>query len=854
MTLESHDQATLSAIAPLRAAGFALHWLHPRAKRPIGNDWSESPVASLDDLRRTHQSGNNLGVRLGEPSRVGGGYLLVLDMDIRVADLADEAWDAFARLFPDVDPETLPCVASGSGGESRHLYLISDKPFRSKKLAVSEGKHRHFDKTANRDVWSYDWEIELFGTDKQVAMPPSIHPETGKPYTWLREFDFDMLDLGIGPFIPAADIEAHAVAQHATYDFESREPLTFTPKQLDRTLSDIPLDRIDDRNDWVMLGQALHHQFGGSEEGFRLWMEHSKRGSKYLVGSSETKELRRYRGFGKNRTQPVTMATIVQWAQEARVDSLRDAFEDMDDPAPKPSTPAADAGDLDDLLGGDTITPAKAPKSDLDLLGGDDDDDEVASLLAGRNDWMSLFDLNEEGTIKPTLPNIELMLNHDPRLIGLAQLNEFTQETVQRETPGTKTSRRGAAKPTRQLTGRIWNVRDTLNGELWSDDRDFAIRATLEAPKTQGGYGIKVSDRDLKAAVVLAANNNAFHPVREYLEAQTWDGVPRVDSLFTTYVGAPDDAYSRSVSRMMLVAAVTRIFEPGHKFDFAVILEGLQGKRKSTFIQVLGKKWFAELDGDFHDPKQMVELMQGAWIMEIPELSGFGRADVRSIKAFISRQRDRARLAYARRAGEFPRQCIFIGSTNDREYLKDDTGGRRFWPMLCTFTEIDIEGLEANVDQIWAEAITIYREMRAAQPFGTLPLYLTDPEARSQAARLQESRRVESADDGMAGRIYEWLTQPINTGSIDDDTIDGKPIYRTETCLQELWVDCLRNDLRSYQQTSAQMVGRAMRLVPGWELCSIGSGKRRFPIYGQQRFYSLGGDEGYLQRLSLLPK
>ena len=830
MTTTPHDTLTLAAIQPLRAAGFALHWLHAREKRPIGDKWSEAPVASLEDLRRTHRAGNNLGVRLGEVSKTDGGYLHVLDIDIRVPDLADEAWEALAELFPDVDPADLPCVASGSGGESRHLYFVSEKAFRSKKLAVSEGKHR----TASGS-WSYDWEVELFGTGKQVAMPPSIHPDTRKPYVWLREFDFDNLALGLSdwPTIPAADIEKLEVAEQSTFAFETREPLTFTPKQFERTLNDIDVSGLD-YDDWIRLGQAIHHQTGGSAEGFNVWLEHTKRSSKFGKKSSpeaQTREMRRvkWKSFGKYRGRPVTMATVVEWAQEARVADLRDAFDDLDD-----ATPAADAveTDFEDLLGGDT-----APKSDLDLLGGDDEEDPLSALLAGGgDDWVSLLDLNEEGAIKPTLHNVELMVRNDPRLSGLPQLNEFTLEPVQRIAPGTKANRRAnAAKQTRQLAGRVWQVKDALNGDLWSDDRDFAIRSILEAPKTQGGYGVKVTDRDLKASIVLAATDHSFHPVREYLERPTWDGVARVETLFHDYVGAPDDAYSRSVSRLMMVAAVTRIYEPGAKWDFAVILEGLQGKRKSTFIQTLGRSWFAELDGDFHDPKQMIELMQGAWIMEIPELSGFNRGDVRSIKAFISRQRDRARLAYAKRAGEFPRQCIFIGSTNDREYLKDDTGGRRFWPMLCCLDgEIDIDRLDVNVDQLWAEALTLYRAMRVAQPYGIPPLYLTDPEARATAARLQESRRVESADDGWAGRIADWLDLPINTGSLDEDTDEqGRPLYRDKTCLMELWFECLGNQGK-YQTADGNMLARIMTKITGWT--SPGT-QHRFGKYGKQRVY-----------------
>lgn len=335
----------LQAIVPFRQAGFALHWLRARSKAPVSEGgWSEAPVASIHDLRATYQPGYNIGVRLGEPSKIAGDYYLyVLDLDIRIADLADEAWEAFARLFPDISPLELPCVVSGSGGESRHLYFLSDKPLYGSKLAVSEGKHRRYDKRVGRDVWSYDWEIELFGTGKQVAMPPSIHPETSKSYYWLREFDFDALLLGMGPVIPAAVIEVLGVAETSTYEFETREPLTFEPGQMERDLSLLPDGRLDDYHDWITLGQALHHQFGGSDAGFNIWVEQSKRSSKF---DNDLKTmLRKWRGFGKNRRKPVTMATIRTWAQEGRTAALKEAFDEEDEYDDRNATPFTKVGD-----------------------------------------------------------------------------------------------------------------------------------------------------------------------------------------------------------------------------------------------------------------------------------------------------------------------------------------------------------------------------------------------------------------------------------------------------------------------------------------------------------------------------
>ena len=347
----------------LQSTGFALHWLRERSKAPIAEKWSEAPVLSAADLIASHRPGNNLGVRLGEPSEVADGYLHVLDMDIRLPDLKDEAWAALRDLFPNVNFADLPCVQSGSGGESRHLYLITDKPFRSKRLAVSAGKHRN-----PKGGWSYDWEIELFGTGKQVVLPPSIHPDTGNPYLWLREFDFAVLDLGIGPFMPSAAIERLAVAEHAIYEFETREPLTFTSGQLDRILTDIPVSDLH-YDDWIRLGQALHHQFGGSQEGFDLWLEHTRRSTKF-TGEKQVREMRRvkWKSFGRYRGKPVTMATVRAWAtaeqDRERTESLRDVFdeepEDTASALPSPSA-VAERDPIDEIGSAEPAPEAMAP-------------------------------------------------------------------------------------------------------------------------------------------------------------------------------------------------------------------------------------------------------------------------------------------------------------------------------------------------------------------------------------------------------------------------------------------------------------------------------------------------------------
>jgi predicted P-loop ATPase len=295
-----------------------------------------------------------------------------------------------------------------------------------------------------------------------------------------------------------------------------------------------------------------------------------------------------------------------------------------------------------------------------------------------------------------------------------------------------------------------------------------------------------------------------------------WDGVCRAETLFVDYLGCDDNDYNRQAALMTLVGAVARVMRPGHKFDFVPILEGVQGKGKSTFIEILALNWYNELTGDISEPKQMVELMQGSWILELGELSSMARAEVNDLKAFVSRKEDKVRLAWEKRAKDFPRQCIFIGSTNDREYLRDMTGGRRFWPIVCKLLgQIDNPRLRREVMQIWAEALVIYQGLSAKHGSGELPLHLTD-EAASMALVMQESRRVETSEEMLAGQIYAWLESPIGTDErFDDLDADAPKAYRPETCIAQIWQEMLGRD-GSVPHTEAMKIGKAM-LIVGWQ-------------------------------------
>ena len=807
----------ITEIAPLVAAGAALHWLHPKTKEPIGLDWGKNPVWTLEQLASTYRPGNNVGIRPGEFSKVGGYYLHIIDFDIRKPEQLPQAKAALLALWPGA--MDAPFVISGSGGESRHFYLLSDKPFRKKKLAKSEGFEMVWSEDRQRDVKKRDWEIDLFGSGVQVALPPSIHPDTGKPYVWGREFNFDMLDMGVGPIVSSDQVRTWGVQRdEEADDVEVKPILGLELAEIKKVLSGLPVDDwCEDRDGWVQVGMALHHEFGGSQQGYDLWTQFSQQSDKF-----DPKDQKAVWKSFRAKPNSVRMATLVKAAQMARFEAMFDDDEDEDlDDDLLGEADAALESDEDDLLG----SPKAAPAAD--------DDDLLGDPKPEGDAWVHLLDLSDEGAIKPTLHNVEVLLGNDPRSRGIIKMNAFTQEVVYHGHTGKRSATVRAKKPTKQLSGPAWVLRDPINGDRWSDTKDNALRSLLVTPKTQGGWSVKAAKQDIKDAVDLVAQGNSFHPVQEYLNSLVWDGRKRVDTMFVRHLGTPDTAYARGISRLVMLGGAVRVFEPGHKFDYVAILEGGQGKRKSTFISKLAKHWYSELKGDFHEPQKMVERMQGHWVIELPELQGFTKGEVQDIKAFVSTQSDTVRLAYAARAQDYPRQCIFIGSTNEAEYLRDSTGGRRFWPVECLVETIDTDRFAAEVDQLWAETMVAYREMRKAQPYGDLPLYLSDEEAHEEARRLQESRRVETAVDSKAGKIAAWLDTPMR-GQLDDDMdVDAGPVLRTETCLTQIWVECLGNDERHYDSRAAQMLGQAVKQVKGWG----NVGLRNHEKYGRQRTY-----------------
>jgi len=269
-------------------------------------------------------------------------------------------------------------------------------------------------------------------------------------------------------------------------------------------------------------------------------------------------------------------------------------------------------------------------------------------------------------------------------------------------------------------------------------------------------------------AIDAHAAEHPFHPVRHYLDGLVWDGAARIETWLPQYLGAEDSAYSRAVGKMFLIAMVARIFKPGCKADYMLILEGLQGARKSTACAILGGEWFSDALPDIRAGKDASQHLNGKWLIEVSEMSAMDKAEAAALKAFITRTEERYRPSYARKEVIEPRQCCFIGTTNKSVYLRDETGGRRFWPVKVG--QIDTDGLSAARDQLFAEAVAHYCAGNAWWPDGLAESWIRpEQEARYEAdawesaiaGYLQGRHRVMILD--IAREALDFTTQRLGT-------------------------------------------------------------------------------------------
>jgi len=362
--------------------------------------------------------------------------------------------------------------------------------------------------------------------------------------------------------------------------------------------------------------------------------------------------------------------------------------------------------------------------------------------------WRDAWHRTETGSPLPNLYNALVAMRQHAPLTDLLRYDEMSLTTIlHREMP---------AMPDCTIPRPI---------------RDKDVIALQEVMQ---GLGLRrIARGTVQDAVDLIAAENSFHPVRQYLDGLEWDGVQRVRGWLGKYLGVQGDKYPDEIGQLFLIAMVARIYRPGCQADYVLVLEGPQGALKSSACRALAGDWFSDglPDITHADPIRLSMHLRGKWLIEIAELASLHASEVETIKAFATRTHETYTPKYARNEVVEPRQCLFIASTNQSEYLHDETGGRRFWPVAVG--KIDLDGLRLVRDQLFAEAVELYRDGARWWPEREFEAAHIAPQ---QAERYEEDAWADAIEDWLARQLgYEFTVTEVAMGSI------GLPLARIRT-------------------------------------------------------------------------
>ena len=419
--------------------------------------------------------------------------------------------------------------------------------------------------------------------------------------------------------------------------------------------------------------------------------------------------------------------------------------------------------------------------------------DQVLADIArvGFGDWHTRLLRNERGCVLPCYENVGLFLENSSEWNGVLGYNEFTSGYFVLKTP---------PPPVSALTGS--EIEDHFDTEAvrWLERR-----------------GLMVKPESVRRVVDIIGRKNSYHPVREYLGSlPLWDGISRIGTWLTDYCGVESsdsnpNNYAMAVGEKFLISAVKRIMNPGAKCDSILVLEGKQGIGKSTVPRILaGDEWFSDQLADMGSKDASLQL-RGLWIVELSELDVLNRAELARAKAFLTQQTERFRLPYGRRIILVPRQCVFLGTTNADQWLKDETGGRRFWPVRCKV--IDLDGLRRDRDQLWAEALHHHR-------LGAT-WWLDNPDLVRDAVEEQRNRYQA---DVWQEQISAWLEYPVPRADAEGQVVQGASV--DSVSIADILHHCIHKPLENWNQFDKKRIAGCL-IALGWERHKVGPRKAR---------------------------
>ena len=430
--------------------------------------------------------------------------------------------------------------------------------------------------------------------------------------------------------------------------------------------------------------------------------------------------------------------------------------------------------------------------------------------------WTSLLSYTKKGELQTTIDNARIIIDNDPMLSGRVVRDGFTHRDI----------------VVKDLPWRNASDKDIY----WSNEDSDALLCYMS-----GVWHLEVKDKVL-TALNAVMQSHKFHPVVDYLGGLKWDGVERLDTLLIDYLGAEDTELTRAMTRKHFTAAVARIMKPGCKYDYVLTLIGPEGVGKSTIVRAMGLDWYSDslvtIEG-----KEGMEAVQGKWLIEMGELTSYKKSTVEMYKAFLSKQDDTFRPAYARNVEVYPRQCVFFATTNETYFLKGDSGNRRFWTVEVakqkpTADVFKLAKDRALVSQIWAEALHRYNEGE--------PLYLSAELER--LARLKQASYSETEGDERKGMIEAFLRTPVpeewdamskearRSYILSADILDTKATHMREyICAVEILCELFGEKQDEKTKYKTREIGQMLRSLGLKEVGNL----RGIGPYGRQRYYDV---------------